>query len=65
MVEDIQRQSGVIPPIQPMYQINPQNFMSNPNPTHIPYSSTFDKGNPPHYTSSTYDSNHSSLIPQT
>lgn len=30
--------------------------MSNPNPSHIPYYSTFDKGNPPHYPSSTYNS---------
>lgn len=59
MVEDLQRQYGFIPPIQPTYQINPQNYMSNPNPSHIHYYSTFDKGDLPHYHSSTYNSNHS------
>ena len=59
MVEDLQRKSRVIPPFQPMYQINPQNFISNSYPSHVYYSSTFDKGNPPHYPSTTYDSVHS------
>ena len=75
MVDDLQRQYGVIPPIQPThqihpqhfisssnpstYQIHPQNFIPNSNPSHVHYSSTFDKGNPPHYPSTTYDSIHS------
>ena len=31
----------------------------NPNPSHVHYSSTFDKGNPPPYSSPTYNSLHS------
>lgn len=60
MVKHIQRKYGVIPPIQPTYQISPQNYMSDPNPSHIYYSSsTIDNVNPPHYPSPTYDSSHS------
>ena len=58
MVEDLQRQYGVIPPIQPTYQISPQHFISNSHPSHAHYSSTFDKGNTPHYPSTTYNSIH-------
>ena len=58
MVDDLQRQYGVIPPIQPTYQIHPQHFLFNSHPSHVHYSSTFDKGNPPHYPSTTYNSIH-------
>ena len=59
MIENIQQQYGVIPTFQPTYQIHPQPFISNSNPPHVHYSSTFDKGNPPHYPLPTYDSIHS------
>ena len=59
MVDNLQRQYGVIPPFQPTYQIHPNHFISNSNPSHVHYSSTFDKGHPPHYPSPTYDSIHS------
>ena len=59
MVDDLQRQYGVIPLVQPTYQIHPQHFISNSHPSHIHYSSTFDKGNPPHYPYTTYASIHS------
>ena len=58
MVDDLQGQYGVIPPVQPAYQIHPQHFISNSRPSHIHYSSTFDKGNPPHYPSTPYTSIH-------
>ena len=59
MVDNLQGQYGVIRLIQPTYQIHPQHFISNSHPSHVHYSSTFDKGNPPHYPSLTYNSIHS------
>ena len=59
MVDDLQRQYGVLPPVQPTYQIHPHHFISNSHPSHVHYSSTFDKGNPPHYPSTPYTSIHS------
>ena len=56
MVDNLQRQYGVLPPIQPACQIHPQHFISNSHPSHVHYSSTFDKGNPPHYPYTTYNS---------
>ena len=35
VVDNLQRQYGVIPPIQPAYQIHPQNFISNSSPSHF------------------------------
>ena len=62
MVDDLQRQYGVIPLVQPTYQIHPQHFISNSNPSHVHYFSTFDEGNPPHYPLTPYTSIH---IPHT
>ena len=59
MVDNLQRQYGVIHHVQPTYQIHPHHFISNSNPPHVHYSSTFDKGNPPHYPSTPYTSIHS------
>ena len=57
MVDNLQRQYGVLPLVQPAYQIHPQHF--NSNPSHVHYSTTFYKGNPPPYPSPTYNSIHS------
>ena len=59
MVDDLQRQYGVLPPVQPAYQIHPHHFISSSNPSQVHYSSTFDKGSPPHYPSTPYTSIHS------
>ena len=51
MIDNLARQHGLIPPVQPTYQIHP-------HPSHVHYSSTFDKWSPPHYPSTTYTSIH-------
>ena len=57
IIDNLARQHGLVPPVQPAYQIQPQHF--NFNPSHVHYSSTFDKGNPASYPSPAYNSIHS------
>ena len=59
MVDNLARQYGAVPFFKPTYPIHPQPFVSNPNPSYVHYSSTFDKGNLAPYPSPTYNSIHS------